>query len=80
MVVFVDVNVVSLEDFVGVWMVMEGVLGEGGEVIFIMSLEGNVIVVEVEGDCVEFFIFNGWKLEGSVVEDGVIILIIVELN
>ncbi|QHV00087.1 zinc ribbon domain-containing protein [Synechocystis sp. CACIAM 05] len=76
----VDANAVSLEDFVGVWMVMEGAPGEGEEAIFTMSLEGNVIVVEAEGDRVEFPTLNGRKLEGSAVEDGVTIPITVELN
>jgi hypothetical protein len=76
----VDANAVSLQDFVGVWMAMEGDPGSGRETFITMGLEGNIIVADIEGDRLELPVLNGRRLEGNLRQDGVTIPITAELN
>ncbi len=76
----VDANAVSLQDFVGVWMAMEGDPGSGRETFITMGLEENIIVADIEGDRLELPVLNGRRLEGNLRQDGVTIPITAELN
>ena len=74
-----DANVVSLDDFVGTWIAMEGDPGTNTETLT-FRLEGNKVLADVDSDHLELSVLQGRKLEGYLLRDEETIPMSAELN